>query len=366
MPRGLNTEFAIGKVDHQINAANRLSVRYMFFDNFITANVGGGLVVGAARQRLRRSPALDRRAADLDDRRRRCSTSCACSTRRARRAACRTRCRAPARPSTSPASPTSAARSPRVADVRLRLHAERDAGEQQHDAAAAATTRSRPASTCSAWPTRASRPQAQLYTFPNAAAYLAAQRRRPTASATPASRSTSACPNLEYNTSQYGFFVQDDWRVSLGPQGALRRALRPLRRARRRSERADRDLARVPDVEEQLRAARSARCGRSARRRTVGAARQHRPDVRPDAERHLRAGAAERRHQRARLGDVHADPGGRAGVPGRAQRRRRRARRTWRGRSIPTSRSRGRGRTTCSSSAPLGDHYSVGDRRART
>ncbi len=43
MPRGLNTEFAIGKVDHQINAANRLSVRYMFFDNFITANVGGGL-----------------------------------------------------------------------------------------------------------------------------------------------------------------------------------------------------------------------------------------------------------------------------------------------------------------------------------
>ena len=43
MPRGLNTEFAIGKVDHQINSANRLSVRYMFFDNFITANVAGGL-----------------------------------------------------------------------------------------------------------------------------------------------------------------------------------------------------------------------------------------------------------------------------------------------------------------------------------
>src|SRR5918993_5497646 len=44
MPRGLNTEFAIGKVDHAINGANRLSVRYIFFDNFITANVGGGLV----------------------------------------------------------------------------------------------------------------------------------------------------------------------------------------------------------------------------------------------------------------------------------------------------------------------------------
>ena len=44
MPRGLNTEFAIGKVDHQLSAGNRLSVRYMFFDNFITANVGGGLL----------------------------------------------------------------------------------------------------------------------------------------------------------------------------------------------------------------------------------------------------------------------------------------------------------------------------------
>ena len=41
MPRGLNTEFAIGKVDHQFSSAHRLSVRYMFFDNFITANVGG-------------------------------------------------------------------------------------------------------------------------------------------------------------------------------------------------------------------------------------------------------------------------------------------------------------------------------------
>jgi hypothetical protein len=43
-PRGLNTEFAIGKVDHQLSDGNRLSVRYMFFDNFITANVGGGLL----------------------------------------------------------------------------------------------------------------------------------------------------------------------------------------------------------------------------------------------------------------------------------------------------------------------------------
>jgi hypothetical protein len=43
MPRGLNTEFAIGKVDHQINGSNRLSFRYIFFDNFINNNIGGGL-----------------------------------------------------------------------------------------------------------------------------------------------------------------------------------------------------------------------------------------------------------------------------------------------------------------------------------
>jgi hypothetical protein len=43
MPRGLNTEFLIGKVDHQFNQSNRLSVRYIFFDNFINNNIGGGL-----------------------------------------------------------------------------------------------------------------------------------------------------------------------------------------------------------------------------------------------------------------------------------------------------------------------------------
>jgi hypothetical protein len=43
MPRGLNTEFAIGKVDHQFNQNHRLSVRYIFFDNFINNNIGGGL-----------------------------------------------------------------------------------------------------------------------------------------------------------------------------------------------------------------------------------------------------------------------------------------------------------------------------------
>lgn len=42
MPRGLNTEFAIAKLDHQLSGANRFSVRYLYFDNFINNNVGGG------------------------------------------------------------------------------------------------------------------------------------------------------------------------------------------------------------------------------------------------------------------------------------------------------------------------------------
>ncbi len=43
MPTALNTEFAIGKVDHQISTNNRMSFRYIFFDNFIVNNIGGAL-----------------------------------------------------------------------------------------------------------------------------------------------------------------------------------------------------------------------------------------------------------------------------------------------------------------------------------
>jgi len=43
MPRGLNTEFAIAKIDHQLSRTNRFSIRYLLFDNFINNNVGGGL-----------------------------------------------------------------------------------------------------------------------------------------------------------------------------------------------------------------------------------------------------------------------------------------------------------------------------------
>jgi hypothetical protein len=43
MPAEGDTKFAIGKIDHQLAQAHRMNVRYIFFDNLIANNVGGGL-----------------------------------------------------------------------------------------------------------------------------------------------------------------------------------------------------------------------------------------------------------------------------------------------------------------------------------
>ncbi len=41
--RVANAKFGIGKIDHQLTNAHRLSVRYIYFDQTITNNVGGGI-----------------------------------------------------------------------------------------------------------------------------------------------------------------------------------------------------------------------------------------------------------------------------------------------------------------------------------
>jgi hypothetical protein len=43
MPSLADTKFFIGKIDQQFNASNRATVRYIFFDNSISDNIGGGL-----------------------------------------------------------------------------------------------------------------------------------------------------------------------------------------------------------------------------------------------------------------------------------------------------------------------------------
>ena len=98
-------------------AGNRLSFRYMFFDNFITANVGGGIL-------------SVQRANDFSDRQhstgaqlvstlgRGAAQRTARAVRDARAGArTRTRCRGRVRRSTSPAWRNSAGRSPRTADA---------------------------------------------------------------------------------------------------------------------------------------------------------------------------------------------------------------------------------------------------------
>jgi hypothetical protein len=43
MPAALDTKFGIGRIDFQLSPANRLTARYIYFDNFIVNNIGGGL-----------------------------------------------------------------------------------------------------------------------------------------------------------------------------------------------------------------------------------------------------------------------------------------------------------------------------------
>jgi outer membrane receptor protein involved in Fe transport len=211
MPRGLNTEFAIGKVDHQINSANRLSVRYMFFDNFITANVGGGLT-------------SVQRANDFADRQHSTAGQLISTigpnmlnelrVQYATRAQSRV---ANAQSGTGPAINVTG-----VANFGGSVAATSDVGfgfTQNVMQVNNSTTLLRGNHAFKAgfdlqWvaDTRQAG-AAQLYTFPNAAAYLAAQSGVNRLGYTSFTQ-YFGLPGLEYNTAQYGLFIQDDWRVT--------------------------------------------------------------------------------------------------------------------------------------------------------
>jgi hypothetical protein len=210
-PRGLNTEFAIGKIDHQLNGNNRVSMRYIFFDNFITANVGGG--IGSVQ-----------RATDFADRQH-SSAAQFVSTIRTNllnelrvQYATRAQSRVPAGlAGTGPAiNITNVANfggpaasltdagfgfSQDVAQVNDSLtylwgdHSLKGGFDIQHVA-----------------DKRTSSPQ-QIYTFASVATYLAAR-----SGANPFAYNTFQQyfgePDLDFSSNLYGFFVQDDWRVS--------------------------------------------------------------------------------------------------------------------------------------------------------
>jgi hypothetical protein len=210
-PRGLNTEFAIGKVDHQINQANRLSFRYMLFDNFITANVGGGLT-------------SVERGTDFKDRQHSTGGQLISTigggllNELRMQYATRAQSRTPA----TLAGTGPAVNIPNVASFGGPIAGTADAGfgfTQDVMQINNNTTWLRGDHALKAGldlqfvaDTRRAAPAA-LYTFPTTAAYLAA------ANGTNPFGYNSftqyfGLPDLDYNTSQYGFFVQDDWRVS--------------------------------------------------------------------------------------------------------------------------------------------------------
>ena len=211
MPRGLNTEFAIGKVDHQLSAGNRLSLRYMFFDNFITANVGGGLT-------------SVQRANDFADRQHSTgaqliSTIGATTLNELRvQYATRNQSRVPnALSGTGPAINVTG-----VANFGGPVAAIADSGfgftqnvlQVNDNMTFLKGNHSIKTGLDLQWvaDTRTSAP-AQLYTFPNAAAYLAARDGTNPRSYTSFTQ-YFGLPDLEYNTAQYGFFIQDDWRLT--------------------------------------------------------------------------------------------------------------------------------------------------------
>ncbi|MCA1585912.1 MAG: TonB-dependent receptor [Acidobacteria bacterium] len=210
-PRGLDTEFAIGKVDHQINGSNRLSARYMFFDNFITANVGGGIL-------------STQRANDFADRQHSTAaqliSTIGANVLNELRVQYATRAQNRVANAVSGSGP--AINIPNVAQFGGPIAATTDAGFgftqdvlQINDN----TTLLRGDHAYKAGidlqfvaDTRKSGPAA-LYTFPSVAAYLAAQNGTNRLGYTSFTQ-YFGLPDLEYDTAQYGLFVQDDWRLS--------------------------------------------------------------------------------------------------------------------------------------------------------
>jgi hypothetical protein len=210
-PRGLNTEFAIGKVDHQLSAGNRLSFRYMFFDNFITANVGGGLT-------------SVQRANDFADRQHSTGaqliSSLGATTLNELRVQYATRSQSRVANPLSGTGP--AINIAGVANFGGSVAATTDIGfgftqnvlQVNDNVTFLRGNHSFKTGIDLQWvaDTRTSA-AAQLYTFPNAAAYLAARDGVNRFSYTSFTQ-YFGLPGLEYNTAQYGFYVQDDWRMA--------------------------------------------------------------------------------------------------------------------------------------------------------
>jgi len=209
--RGLNTEFAIGKIDHQLNGSNRVSLRYIFFDNFITANVGGGL-------------GSQQRATDFADRQHSTALQLISTLRTNLLNELRVQyaTRAQSRVPAAAAGTGPAINIANVANFGGPAASLTDAGfaftqdvaqinnsltylRGDHSFKAGFDIQNVQDSRESS--------QTQLYTFASVAAYQAAR-----SGANPFAYNTFTQyfgePGLEFSSNLYGFFAQDDWRLS--------------------------------------------------------------------------------------------------------------------------------------------------------
>ncbi|MGH9349059.1 MAG: TonB-dependent receptor domain-containing protein [Vicinamibacterales bacterium] len=211
MPAEGDTKFAIGKIDHQLSQAHRLNVRYIFFDNVISNNIGGGIT-------------SVQRATDFTDRQHSTagqvvSTFGGNMLNELRvQYATRNQGRVPgAQAGTGPAINVAGA-----ANFGGPIAGAADAGfgftenifQVLDNVTYIRGDHSYKVGFSGQFvkDTR-TQTQFQLYTFPNAAAYLAAR-----SGANPRGYTSFQQffgePSYEYNTSMWAFFVQDDWRLS--------------------------------------------------------------------------------------------------------------------------------------------------------
>ena len=211
MPAAGDTKFAIGKIDHQLSAANRLNVRYIFFDNFISNNIGGGIT-------------SVQRGTDFTDRQHSTasqlvSTIGASMLNELRvQYATRNQARVPgAQAGTGPAINI-----PGVANFGGPIAGTADAGFGFTENITQVTdnfthirgNHQYKFGFSGQWvkDTR-TQTQFQLYTFPSVAAYQAALSGTNRLGYSTFTQFFGE-PSYEYSTSMYAFFVQDDWRLT--------------------------------------------------------------------------------------------------------------------------------------------------------
>lgn len=211
MPAFENTKFAIGKVDHQLSSSQRISVRYIFFDNFITNNIGGGIT-------------SVQRATNFSDRQHSAAGQLVSTfgnnlLNEARaQYATRHQSRAPGtQAGTGPAITISG-----IASFGGPIGAAADSGFGFTERIFSLTDNVtylranhsyKFGGSIQAVHDTRTQTQFQLYTFPNVDAFLAAK-----SGASPFGYTTFAQffgePSYQYDTRTYALFVQDDWRLT--------------------------------------------------------------------------------------------------------------------------------------------------------